>query len=234
MPIAREDGFFRTNDLTHSSSLGIESSRLSECVTEVKRSHIRGVFGSPCFGFTGQNLDFLPEVEWVESVWFWDVNLKDIDGLYSLENLRHFGVHPKRPAIDFSRFKKLQKVIIEPRSKDRGLDELKELELLHVWHFKPKDGTFSELAIPSSLIELQINWANPESLETLPALPNLRSLEIHRCRNLERLDALAEKYPNLETLIVTTSGRVTVEEGTRAVRGLNKLVHAHVAGKKVA
>ena len=234
MPIALEDGFLQTHDLAHVTCLGIQSSRLAECVAEVRRNRLLGVFGSPSFGFTGSNLDFLSETPWLEAVWFWDVDVESVEGLYALEELRSFGVHPKRPPIDFARLPKLKRAVVEPKPKDRGLGELKELELLHVWHFRPKEADFSTLALPSSLGELQINWANVKSLDSLPPLPNLRRLEVHRCRNLEDLGDLGAKFPKLEHLVVTTCGRVLPDEGSRVVPDLPALTHAFIQGKQFA
>lgn len=233
MPIAEEDGFLQSHDLAHTTCLGIESERISECIEKIRESRTRGVFGSPQFGFHCKNLDFLRDIPWVEAIWFWDVGLNDIEGLYSLENLRHFGVHPKRPPIDFARFPRLNKVVIEPKASDRGLDELNELEMLHIWHFRPTDKTFSALRLPASLRELHLNWTSPESLESLPALPNLRRLEIHRCRNLVDLGNLNEKFPNLEHLVVSASSRITAAEGARAIRGLHKISHVFVGNTKL-
>ncbi len=233
MPIAEEDGFFQTHDMAHTTCLGIESDRIPACVERIRQTQTRGVFGSPFFGFHGKNVDFLRELPWVEAVWFWDVCLNDIEGLYSLENLLYFGVHPKRPPIDFSRFPKLKRASIEPKTKDRGLDELKELERLNIGHFRPAERAYSSLKLPESLRELEINWASPESLDSLPALPNLRRLVVTHCRNLADLGSLNEKYPNLEYLVVDACGRITAAEGGRAIQGLHKLAHAFVGNKKL-
>lgn len=233
MPIALEGGFFQTDDLAEVRCLGIETSRLNECVAQVRDRRIKGVFGSPSFGFAGSDLDFLAEMPWVEAVWFWDVNLKSIEGLYALQDLRHFGVHPKRPAIDFSRLPKLRSAVIEPKEKDRGLASLNDLERLHIWHYHPKDRSFASLALPKSLTELQINWASPASLESLCAHTRLRRLEVHRCRNLEDLGHLGRKFPSLNHLVVDACGRVPPSEGERVVRDLPMLAHAYVQNVKL-
>jgi hypothetical protein len=233
MPIALEDGYFQTHDLAHVTCLGIESGRIDECIAHVKSRRILGVFGHRSYGFTGADLDFLSEIPWLEVVWFWDVNLKSIDGLYSLHDLLHFGVHPKRPPIDFSRFPKLRKAVVEPKAKDRGLGGLSELQVLHVWHYRPKDESFASLGLSPSLLELEINWANPKSLESLPALPRLRRLEVHRCRNLQYLGDLGAKFPQLEHLVVGACGRVLPGEGERVVRDLPRLRHAYVGDAKL-
>lgn len=233
MPITLEDGFHISHDLTHVSSLAIDSQRLEDCIARVRAHQIKGVFGAPSYGFVGQDLDFLTDVPWVEAVGFLDINLKSIDGLYSLQELRHFGVHPKRPPIDFNRFPKLRKAIVEPKARDRGLGSLSHLELLHIWHYRPNTKDFSRLELPTSLAELQINWANVSSLESLPALPALRRLEIHRCRNLQSLGDLGTKFPRLEYLVVAACGRVMPGVGERVVRDLPALVHAYVRDAKV-
>jgi hypothetical protein len=233
MPIAIEDGFYRAHDLSHVSCLGMETKRAADCIRKIRDERIAGVFANPTFGFDGKDLDFLNEIPWIESIWFWDVALDNIDGLYALENLRSFGVHPKRPPVDFSCFPKLRKAVIEPKTRDRGLDALTELELLHVWHYRPANGSFASLKLPASITELQINWANAVSLDSLPALPYLRCLEIHRCRNLENLGLLREKFPCLEHLLVSACGKVTSSEGKRSIEGLDKLSHAVIGKVKI-
>jgi hypothetical protein len=233
MPIHREGEYFISEDLAHVPSLGIESANLEACIARARDERFLSVFGHPSFGFTGRDLDFLGKLPWLESVWFWDVDLISIDGIYSLSNLRRFGVHPKRPPIDFGRLSSLREAIVEPRRGDQGLGRLVSLERLHYWHLRPRDRTFASFEFPESLTELQINWANAASLDSIPALPNLRRLEVHRCRNLESLGDLGRKFPLLEHVVVTTCGRLTVAEGERAARDLPVIEHFIVGGTKV-
>lgn len=226
MAIAREEAFLRWRDAPDVPSFGIESDKLDRCIAQIRSERVNGVFGSSVFGFEEDNLDFLNELPFVESVWFWEVTLRSIDGLYALKNLRHFGVHPKRPPIQFDKFPHLETAVVEPRTRDSGLERLASLRRLNVWRHKEKD--FSKLALPASLVELGLFWASASSLEHLPPLPNLRSLRIERCRNLERLGVLSEKFPNLEHLVIDTCGRVSHQEGLRAIEGLAKLERAVV------
>jgi hypothetical protein len=234
MPIEREDGFLQSHDLAHVSCLGVETRRLAACVGRIKAGRIRGVFGSRSFGFTGSDLDFLAELPWLEAVWFFDVTIRDIDGLYALKKLRFFGVHPRRPPVDFSRFPELRTVVLNPvQAGDRGLERLRKVEQFHLWHYKAKDDRFASLAFPPSASEVRIVWANLSSLASLPPLPRLRNLTVARCRNLRDLGDLAGKYPKLEQLVVDACGRVSRGEGERAVRRLRRLRHAYVQGVKL-
>ena len=220
MPIQREGDFLRTHDLGITSSIGIESERLEECVREAVAKDVRGVFGHPSFGFTQANLDFLADLPRVEQVWFWDVTLRSIDGLYALHGLRYFGIQPKRPPIDFSRFPLLEDVVWYHERRDRGLAASTSIRRLDLWHFKPRTKHFDGLELPPDLESLSLNWANPATLAGLCELPRLRTLEIHRCRNLESLDDLPRIAPNLEKLVVTTSGRLTDHDVVAAMRSL--------------
>ena len=209
MPIEREGGFLWTHDLGLTPSIGIESARLDECVTEAHARRAGGVFGHPSFGFAQEDLDFLARMPWLVQVWFWDVSLRSIDGLYTLSGLRYFGVHPDRPPLDFSRFPALEHVVWIHEPRDRGLEAAASVRHVALWHYKPRSKHFAALDLPPELESLGINWANPSTLAGIRELPRLRRLEIHRCRNLASLDELPRIAPNLEELVITTSGRLS-------------------------
>lgn len=225
MPIAREGEFLWTHDFGIASAIGIESARLDACVAEARSRGVRGVFGHPGFGFTQDDLDFLARLPDVVQVWFWDVTLTSIDGLYALGGLRYFGVSPKRPGIDFSRFPSLETMVWVHEPRDHGVEGALSVRSLDLWHYKPRTKHFGGLALPPNLEELSLNWANPATLAGMPALPRLRKLEIHRCRNLTTLDELPRIAPGLEELIVTTSGRLQDCTALAAMPGLRVAIN---------
>ncbi|MBL8415150.1 MAG: hypothetical protein JNM42_11995 [Propionivibrio sp.] len=232
MPIAREGHFLVSHDLAETPSLGLESVNLSACIQEAKLHPYKSVFGSPCFGFTETSLDALTELPRLDSVWFWDVALKNIEALYALSALRSFGVHPKRPAIDFSRLRSLQQVVWHYKATDTGLGSL-NLKRLHIWHCSLKSKGFAGLQVPDTLEELQINWASAATLDGLPTIPSLRHLEIHRCRNLESLAVLPKLFPRLEHLVVAACGRVSAPDAEWLKASIPSLRHAYVRDRKV-
>jgi hypothetical protein len=224
MGIQREGRFLVTHDLGTCSWLGIESDRMEKCLAEVRAKQYRGVFGTPDFGFREENLDFLREVPWVREVWFWDIDLKDVEGLYALHDLRSFGVHEKRPPVDFSRFPELEKAVWFFSPRDRGMESRPRLETLHLWRFHPKSKSFEGLQLSPALKTLEITFANPPNLDGFPTLPNLRRLKLARCRNLVTLAGLPGLAPWLEELIITTSSRVTNVSALKGMPGLKLAV----------
>lgn len=209
MPIKRIGKFFETADLGITHSLGIETDQVDGCVQEIQDRKILGVFGCPVFGFKQDNLGFLNEIPFIQQVWFWEISLGDIDGLYCLEDLAYFGVHEKRPAIDFSKFTKLKKAVWYPVRKDFGLGDLSSLDELNIWKFKPKDKSYTSIELPGNLKKLDLNWCNPASLKGMPVLNKLEELQIHYCRNLESIDSIFEFAPNLKKLVVTRCANLT-------------------------
>jgi hypothetical protein len=213
--------------------VGLESSMLDACIQEAIRKPYAGVFGCPHFGFHETSLEALLRLPHLEEIWFWDIHLQDVEAVFTLKMLKSFGVHPKRPPVDFSRIPSLERVVVTHRHGDSGIDRLKKLEFLSVWHYSPKNKAFGEILLPDHLTELQINWASPKTLDGLNPALNLRRLEIHRCRNLESLALIPVLFPNLEHLVVSTCRRITEEEGRRTIADLPKLKHAFVQKTKL-
>jgi hypothetical protein len=228
MPIHREGQHLVNSDLQGNLLIGMESESLQDCIAEAKRRHAYGVFGNPEWGFHEQDLDCLADLSDIKSVWFWDVNLRDIEGLYRLTGLRSFGVHSKRPPVDFGRLPTLESIVWHYNARDRGLERLTQLRQLSIWHSKLKTKTLQSVTLPRCLEDLEFVWSNIVSLVGLPEFPKLRRMAIHRCRNLEGIKGLPQIAPHLEHLTVANCGRV--KDGAEVVRQMPSLRFASVQG----
>ena len=193
-------------------SLGIDSARIEECVAYFKTQGFRGLFGSPTFGFDQEDLDFLARTPEATHLWFWNVALTNLDALYDLAGLESVGINPKRPGIDFSRFPALRSAVNHWNRKDTGI-AASTITKYDLWHFKPRSKTFEGLEIPSGVTELQLFWANPDTLKDLPVMKKLKVLQIHRCRNLQDLSDLPRIAPHLRELLTTTSSKIDATDG---------------------
>ena len=207
----KASGFYEWGDKPK-AMLGVDSARLNECVTYYHSGGFRGLFGHSSFGFDQDNLDFLRRTTNATNLWFWDISLRNIDGVYELAELDSIGIHPKRPGIDFSRFPHLRKAFTHWNKADTGIAASTITEY-DVWHYKPRSKSFEGLEIPLGAITLQLTWANPESLTGLPALKKLKELQIHRCRNLTNLSDLPRVAPNLRKLLATSCSKLDATSG---------------------
>lgn len=193
--------------------VGIDSRRLPECIARYNEGGLRGMFGNPYFGFAERDLDFLSQTcKKPTFLWFWDIELDDVEALYEVKEIDNLGIHPKRPGIDFSRFRRITKWENHWNKRDRGLTHAAISSFIH-WHYKPRLKSFAELEVPLAATRLELNWANPASLEGLPVLKHLEELQFHRCRNLTDLSALPRIAPNLRHLLTTTSSKINPTAG---------------------
>lgn len=226
----KESGFYEWHDNWEKvPAVGVESQRVDECLAHYHRHGFRGLFGHPSFGFTQDNLDFLAHATNARWLWFCDIALRNADPIYELTGLEYLGIHPKRPGIDFSRFKSLSTVINHWIKADRGISA-STISEYHLWHYKPTSKSFAGLEIPAGVERLELYWANPMTLAGLPVMRKLKVLEIHRCRNLQDLSELPRIAPNLKKLLTTTSSKIDATEG---VLNHPKLKEALIDGKCV-
>lgn len=97
MAIERAGQLLVDVDLAGRVSVGIETDQLLACVQEAKNKKADGVFGSHSFGFKQNNLDFLSELPKLTKIWFWDIQLKDVTGVYEFICTQTFR-HPSQAA----------------------------------------------------------------------------------------------------------------------------------------
>ena len=142
-------------------------------------------------------------------IWFVDVDLKNIEGVYSLKSLEHFGVHGKRKGINFALLENLTQISTDWISKDEKLDSCIHIENFYFWHHKPKEKSFEKYTFPDCLNEVHLNWSNVYDLTSLNGLKGMKRLRINRCRNLVSLSGLENYRDTLEEVFVDTCGKLT-------------------------
>lgn len=230
--ILRSDGhLWWPADSSYQAHLVLQSSRLTECIEIVQAEGLRGISGTFPY-FTDRNVDFLGDLPDLEEVQLCNVELDDLEGLYRLPRLRYLRITGKRPAIDFSRLQTLTGVAVEHRPKDRGFAELSDLIEMDSWRYKPAQAAF-DLALPVGLRKLLVVWSPMETISTLGPLPDLRDLQLERCRNLCDLGDLVANFPRLEHLTILACGRLTRTEAERAISGHPALTRVIAANKLI-
>ena len=227
--IRKEGQFYINRD--RGLSLGIDSSNMENCISEFNKQYKflkRGkpyisIFGHHSFGFKEPNLNFLKHFKKVEKIWFWDVSLNDIEGIYFLQNLKSIGLIGKRPAIDFSHFKFLKEITVDWETKDYHLEYCENVEDFYLWHHKPKEKNFNAFKFPLNCKNsASLNWTNVEDLSTLNGLKGVKKIEIHRSRNLKSLKGIEKYSDTLEQIIVTTCGKLEEYEFIKEFPNLKK------------
>ncbi len=226
MPILEDEkGFLYWEDAWGAPSLGLNSECLQTCIDEVLSRDLEGVFGHHPV-FQEPDLKCLSQLSHISCLQLWDITLSDVSALYELKSLKFLRLSGKRPSIDLTRLKSVQNLVLEHHRRDIGLSELHDLKMINLWRYKASSPEAYELELPPGLEEMGLFWSNVESLDGLGRCPNVKKLEIARCRNLTSLGKLAETFPNLEHLVVDACGRLTAKEARRALSGHESIRHA--------
>lgn len=208
----RQDGFYQVENHAHVPCIGIETDRLATCIHGIRELGAKGVFCSPYHRFSSDNMSFLHELQDMEAVLMRDTTLVDVSDLYALKNLKYFRCNSRRPPVDFSRLTTLEKLVLEPACRDTGHEALNKLKTLHLWNYRPISRDFSQLPLPSSITELELNWVSFQSLKGLPELPNLERLIINHCKNLTDLALDLHRYPKLNYFKTKACVRISEED----------------------
>lgn len=189
-------------------SIGIVTDRLEKCISKYQQENFNGIFGNPTFGFKNADFDFVKDFKDAKFIWFWNINVNNVKGLYNLENAEYFGVMGKRPLIDFSHFPSLKNLLLEWHQKDKSLHTCENIEQFDLWHHKPKDKSFADFSFPRFAKKVSLNWTNVEDLTTLNGLKGMREISIDRSRNLKSLRGLMYA-DTIEELYIDTCSRLS-------------------------
>lgn len=232
LPISFDDsGTLFWPDAWETPAIGLDTERLQQCIEEVRARCLSGVFGRHP-EFQEADISCLLELPDLTEVQLWDITLKDISAIYGLPKLTHFRISGKRPPIDFEKLTSVQHLVLEHHKNDTGISTLTNLKMMNLWRFKAKVKETFEFGLPKGIEELGIFWSNVEGLEGFGICPNVKTLEVERCRNLQSLGDLKTTFPKLEHLVVHACGRLTAEEAKRALTGHMSIKHAF-AGKQL-
>jgi hypothetical protein len=202
------DGKFRFfRDRGMPDAIVLESERLRECLIETQRRPYHGAILTKPNGYANDDVECLRQVPHLKCVWIWDSYIHDLSGLYALPGLNYLRLTDRHGPVDFARLSNIETLVLEHSRRDRNLGSLKACKALYLWRFQPKERSWKGIEFPPNLESLEINWANPPDLAFWPILPQLRTLEFARCRNLSDLTELPRICPNLRKLVVYACGR---------------------------
>jgi hypothetical protein len=232
MPISRDNhGFWFWPDAWGTPSLALDSDCLQRCLDEVLARGLKGVFGRRN-QFRETDLSCLISLPQLTSVDLAGIDLNDISAIFGLPNLSHFAISGKRPPINFERLASVQHLVVEHHKRDTGFADMPNLKVVNLWRFKAATKEAFEFELPKSLEELGVFWSNVDGLKGFGVCPNVKRLEIARCRNLQSLGNLKRSFPRLEHLVVDACGRLTADEARRALTGHKTIKHVF-AGKQL-
>ncbi|MFT8319908.1 MAG: leucine-rich repeat domain-containing protein [Bacillus sp. (in: firmicutes)] len=178
------------------SSIYISNENLEECLYYIKDHSIKNIIVSDQY-YTGDNLDFLLQCKKIETIGIDAGLLKNIDGIYNLDNLKELSMieNDNKIPIQLEQFPHLEILRLEWIPKMRGLSSLKSLERLELYGYKPEKKNLTELSDLRQLKQLVLTQGNISSLHGIGNLINLRELQLNYIRALKDVkDIKSLKY----------------------------------------
>jgi hypothetical protein len=187
-------------------------------------NNIRSISISGFFGFSEDNLDFLVDYPFIESIDVTDIDI-NIEGIYYLSGLERLtlGVKSKKQHLEISRLKCLTFLSIDWYPEVSNLFSNEHLKELYIWKYKPRSKSFSQLSLPDSLNLLHVADSNILSFEGIEA-SSLLVFEAHHCSSLSSLKGIEAISSNLATLILDYCKKLTEYDSIQSCRNLSKLI----------
>ena len=169
----------------------IDSKRLDECLSYIRRHHMTSIGINSFLGYERSDLDFLKDLsDFVEGLTVPE-NHFDIPLINELHLLKYLGFADNKVSrIDLSNFPKLSTLGCEISPRLLGLESCEELKHLTVSSYRPKRRNLSELPKLSSLEEINLFGTDIIALDGIQKFSNVRCVSIFKARQLENIDAL--------------------------------------------
>lgn len=155
-------------------------------------------------------VDFLSECPDIERVSLGGEDLKDVSGLYHLNNLKSLSINEIRSSleIDFQRIPSLEVLYGQLPLKAKGIGTLKNLKEMRLWGYKPKTKNLEQFSDLKNLESLELIQSNITSLLGAEGLESLEKLGLFYLRSFYDLKII--KY-------LTTSLRILEIENCKKI-----------------
>jgi hypothetical protein len=172
-------------------------------------------------GWKGVDLDFLREVPFLERLSLIVLNRVNIDGIYSLHDLKDFSIGYNKKRIDFTKFQSLERASLSWSTGYESLFACKSLRDVAIARL-PEDRVPS-LSRLSKLESLALSLCRFTDLQSLPELPELIRLSLIVCNRLQHLKGL-ECSSNIRVLWIEQANSLSDIDAVAFLRALRTLV----------
>lgn len=191
-PPRHSSGFYLSSG-PEPTSIAIESDRIEECMAYFEEHGLSRVWVSPFHGFHGKDLGFLENYPSIRGISLSDGSKVDIEGLRFLEeSLEYLGIENNRQSLDLTRFRRLKEFRAEWHPKFHITSDCRQLRVLDLSKYKPKNKDLSELAELPALEDLSIVQSPLTSIRGVGRFRKLNRLELSYLTKLESIAGLEE------------------------------------------
>lgn len=194
---------FNENHLIERNIIFIYSDTIREDVINLLNEDGINTIRLTTHNYKLDNIDFLKnyDLSFIESIDILSDSIKNIDGIYSLKNLK--AISSKNSNIDYTQFENLKSVGIEIVDK-YIIDKLSmttNLERLSLMN-KYSETDLNKISGNKKMKQLTIRGSKLTSLKGLESFPELESLELFHNRSLLSLEGITENHIKLKKIYI--------------------------------
>jgi hypothetical protein len=183
----REDYWVVKDDEGYGNALVLRSRWSSRYLDLITRYRIRVIRLNERLGWHESDVSFLVELPGVHGVDILSDKVTDVSPIFRLRKLKTLSLYCKaKVAGDFTQLTHLQCVGLGWRSVFGSVFDLGTLQTINIIGYPEKDLT--RWTSNRQLERLRLESRELETLRGIECFPNIRQLELYRCRNLQSLD----------------------------------------------
>ena len=176
------------DDIGYGNALVLKTSWSTPFLELVARHNIKIIRLNERVGWHDSDVSFLAEIPGIHGVDILSDNVTDVSSIFDLSELKTLSLYCKAKAAgDFANLKKLQRVSLGWRGVYTSVFGLDYLVRINILGFPDKD--LSRWKRNRWLKELLLESDNLESVAGAERFPEVRWLDLSRCRVLSSLDA---------------------------------------------
>lgn len=202
-------------------SVKISEDNIKESITYIQEHKINNVDIS----YELDQVYFLSECPDIEIVSLGGEDLKDVSGLYHLQNLKSLSINETRPSleIDFERIPSLEVLYGQIPPKAKGIRTHENLKEITLWSYKPKTKNLEQFSGLSNLKSLELIQSNITSLRGAEGLKSLEKLDLYSLTSLSDLKDIKNLSKSLRVLNIEKCKKISGFTPIAELKDLEKL-----------
>lgn len=196
---------------------------LDECIEYINKHRVKSLDITNEY-YKKEDINFLLQCNHIEYLSIDGGYLKDISGIYFLENLKGFGILSANIEINLGNLSTLETLTLSWNKKLKNIHQLSNLKELYIWNYNPKSKNLEEFKDLKSLERLHLTQCRIESLQGVEHINKLNSLEIAYLRTLKSLTGLEGLYNSLKFLKIEACKNIQDSSTIQTLSNLETLI----------
>lgn len=200
---------FNESDLLKRNIIFIYSDTIKQDIDNLIKEDGINTIRLTSHNYTLDNIDFLKDynLSFIESIDILSDSITNIDGIYSLKNLKQ--INSEKSKIDYTRFEYLKSVGIElvDSYSIETLSKMTTLERLSLLN-KYNQTDLSKISGNKKMKHLTVRGSKLKSLKGLENFLELESLNLFHNRSLTSLEGITENHFKLKKIYIYTAPKL--------------------------